>query len=122
MADEASDIVQFIAKRTGFSIELVNRIVVAGEPWPHSIAIQQYFESRGKALDEALVDPTETLQGLETVDIDPEALTRHHSYVATAVGATEADVSSISEAMREFFSRQIRDIRRAKRRETKRRR
>lgn len=122
MADNDSDIVRFIAKRTGLSTEIVNRVVEAGEPWPGSIAIQQYFKSRGKTLDEALADPDEPLHGLDAVEVDPEALARHQQYVATSAGVRAEDVSTISEAMREFFSRQIRDIRRAKRRAAKRRR
>lgn len=122
MADNDSDIVRFIAKRTGFSAELVNRVVEAGEPWPGSIAIQQYFKSRGKALDEALADPDEPLHGLDAGKIDPEVLARHHQYVATSVDVSDADVQAIGEAMQEFFFRQIRDIRRAKRRAAKRRR
>lgn len=122
MAVDDSDIVRFIAKRTGFSTELVNRVVEAGEPWSPSIAIQQYFESRGKALDEALADPLETLQGLDRVEVDAEVVVRHQRYVAASVDVSEADVSSISEAMREFFHGQIQDIRRAKRRQKRRRR
>ncbi len=122
MAADDSDIVRFLAKRTGFSTELVNRIVQAGEPWPASITIQQYFESRGKALDEALADPDETLHGLDAVEVDPEALARHQQYVATFADVPVEAISAINEAMREFFSRQIRDIRRAKRRQAKRRR
>lgn len=121
MTADNSDIVRFIGKRTGLSTELVNRIVQAGEPWPVSVVIQQYFDTKGKALDEALVDPEETLQGLGAMDVDPETLARHQRYVATSLNVREEDVSTISEAMREFFSRQIRDIRRAKRRAAKRR-
>lgn len=122
MADNDSDIVRFIAKRTGFSAELVNRVVEAGEPWPGSIAIQQYFKSRGKTLDEALADPDEPLHGLDAVDVAPEVLSRHQRYVATSLNVPLEEVSAISGAMQEFFSRQIRDIRRAKRRAAKRRR
>lgn len=122
MAADDSDIVRFIAKSTGLSTELVNRVIQAGEPWPVSVVIQQYFDTKGTALGEALADPDETLHGLDAVEVDPEALARHQQYVATSAGARVEDVSAISDAMQDFFSRQIQDIRRAKRRAAKRRR
>lgn len=116
-----SDLIQYIATKTGLSTNLVNRVVEGGEPWPQSLAIQEYFASRGRSLEEALVDPVETLQGLDRLEVDPEILARHRQAVAASTGVPEEYVFSISEAMREFFSRQIRDIRRTKRREAKRR-
>lgn len=120
MAAEHSEIIRFIARRTGLSGGLVNRVVEAGEPWPVSVVIQQYFDGKGKTLDEALADPLESLQGLDRITVDPEALARHQQYVATSAAVHAEEVSAISEAMREFFHAQIREIRRAKRREARR--
>jgi len=122
MAAHDSDIVRFIAKRTGLSAGLVNCVIEAGEPWPGSIAIQQYFQARGKALDAALADPDDTLKGLEAVEVDAEVLVRHQRYVATSVSVSEADVGSIGEAMREYFRGQIKQLKNAKRRLARRRR
>ncbi len=121
-AERASDIVQFIAKRTGLSPELVDRVVTAGEPWPGAIAIQQYFHSRDKTLDAALADPDDTLPGLEAVEVDAEVLARHQRYVATSLKIREEDVSSIGDSMQEYFRAQIKDLKNAKRRLARRRR
>lgn len=115
-SNDDADLIQFIARKTSLSPDLVNRVVEGGEPWPGSIAIQQYFKSRGKTLDETLADPDETLHGLDTVDVDPEVLNRHQRYVAASLDVREEEVSSIREAMQEFFRMQIKELRRAKRR------
>lgn len=118
----ASDIIRFIAGKTGLSVELVDRVVKGGEPWPCSIAIQQYFDSSRKSLDAALADPNDTLQGLGSVGVDAEVLARHQRYVATSLNVSEADVCSISEAMQDYFRVQIKELKNAKRRLVRRRR
>lgn len=118
----ASDIIQFIARRTRLPLELVDRIVAAGEPWPESIEIQKYFNSRDKSLDAALADPNDTLPGLGAVEVDAEVLARHRRSVATSLDVSEKEVSSIGESMQEYFRLQIRDLKTAKRRLARRRR
>ena len=46
MGTQYSDIVRFIAKQTGHSPELVNRVVDGGEPWPGVVTFQQYLDAR----------------------------------------------------------------------------
>lgn len=111
-----TDIIRFIAKQTGQSVELVNRVVDGGEPWPRVVAFQQYLESQGIPLDTALGDHDDMLEDdLDTMELEPEAVNRHQQHVATSLGLSEAIVASISDAMHEFFRQRFADLRREKR-------
>lgn len=110
------DIIQYIATKTGLPSALVNRVVEGGEPWPHVAALGQRAESLGVPLGELLTSEDDLLDGgLDALEIDAEAVTRHRQQVATTLELDEAIVASISDAMQQFFRQRFTDLRREKR-------
>ena len=111
-----NDIIQYIAMKTGLSTNLVNRVVNGGEPWPHVAALGQRAESLGVPLDTLLTSEDDIIDcGLDALEINAEAITRHRERVATSLEVDEALVASINDTLQQFFRHRFMDLRREKR-------